>query len=56
MSTGMQLTMGGAGRYTAMVRDGVPLVEGVIPLGHFTAMAALADESGVMSNLEAEHG
>jgi hypothetical protein len=54
MSTGVPLKMGDAGRYTVMVRDGVTLVEGVIPLDHFTALVALAGEGGVISNYLAQ--
>jgi hypothetical protein len=54
MSSGFQLTMGGGGRYTVTVRDGVTLVEGMMPLDHFTALVALAGEGGVLSNYLAQ--
>jgi len=54
MSSGFQLSMGTGGRYTVTMRDGVTLVEGLIPVDHFTALVALEAEGGVMSHYLAQ--
>ena len=54
MSSGFQLKMGEGGRYIVTGRDGVTLVEGMIPVDHFTALVGLAGEGGVLSHYLAQ--
>lgn len=54
MSSGFQVTMGPGGRYSVTVRDGVTLVEGMLPLDHFTALVGLAGDGGVLSTYLAQ--